>query len=103
MPGKVISSRKLGAVVFIAALVTFAGKVGYGYVWDDPYLIGRIREAISTGEIAGLFTSSFYPEMVPPASMEVNVFGNVKCYFHACSQSRYAGNIISQSFSFEGR
>jgi tetratricopeptide (TPR) repeat protein len=67
VPGKVKSSRRLGAVVFIAALVTFAGTIGYGYVWDDPYLIGRIREAISTGEIPGLFTSSFYVKTVSTA------------------------------------
>jgi len=67
MPGKVKSSRRLGAIVFFAALVTFAGTVGYGYVWDDPYLIGRIREAISTGEIPGLFTSSFYVKTISTA------------------------------------
>lgn len=67
MPGKVLSNRSLGAAVFIAALITYAGTVGYEYVWDDPYLIDRVRKALSTGEISRLFTTSFYVKTVNTA------------------------------------
>ena len=60
LPGKDKSSLRYGVAVFIVALVTFVGTVKFSYVWDDPYLIGRLREAFSTGDISGLFTSSFY-------------------------------------------
>ena len=60
MPGKVTSSRSPVAAVFIAAFVTFAWTVGYEYVWDDPYLIGRVQSALANGDISQLFTTSFY-------------------------------------------
>lgn len=67
MPGKVLSNRNLGVAVFITALIAYAGTVGYEYVWDDPYLINRVREALSTGEISSLFTTSFYVKTVNTA------------------------------------
>jgi len=55
-----MSSRGFAAAVFITAFVTFAGTAGYEYVWDDPYLIGRVQSAIANGDISQLFTTSFY-------------------------------------------
>ena len=67
MPGKIISSRSLGAAVFIAAFATFAGTVGYAYVWDDPYLIARVQSALANGDFSQLFTTSFYVKTMSSA------------------------------------
>lgn len=58
---------KLGLALFMVALVTYAGTVGFGYSWDDPYLVGRVKQAISHGDIWGLFTHGFHVKAVNSA------------------------------------
>jgi tetratricopeptide (TPR) repeat protein len=62
-----MSSRSLASAVFVAALVTFAGTVGYSYVWDDPYLVTRVKSALANGDISQLFTTSFYVKTMSSA------------------------------------
>jgi len=105
VPGKFISNRSLGAAVFITAVVTFACTVGYGYVWDDPYLIGRVREALSTGDIWGLFNTSFYvktmgsaryyrPVMLATLLGEVSLTGGAPWLSHLINVLLHALNSV---------
>jgi len=48
------------AAVFLAAFLTYAVTLGYSYTWDDPSLVARVQDALSSDDVSQLFTSSFY-------------------------------------------
>lgn len=105
MPGKILSSRVLGALVFAAALATYACTIGYDYVWDDPYLIDRARSALASGDISKLFTSSFYvktlssaryyrPVMLATLLGEISLTGGVPWFSHLVNVLIHALNSL---------
>ncbi|MDT8395019.1 MAG: tetratricopeptide repeat protein, partial [bacterium] len=54
-------------VIFLAAVLTFAGTLGFDYTWDDPPLVTRVQEALSGGKVSQLFTTSFFVQTVQSA------------------------------------
>jgi tetratricopeptide (TPR) repeat protein len=105
VPGKDLSSRSLVGVVFIVAFVTFAGTVWYEYVWDDPYLIGRVQRSLANGDISQLFTTSFYvknlgsaryyrPVMLATLLGEISLTGGAPWFSHLINVLIHAFNSI---------
>ena len=105
MPGKDLYSRSLVAAVFIAAFLTYFCTVWYGYVWDDPYLIDRVRSVLANGDISQLFTTSFYvktlgsaryyrPVMLATLLGEISLTGGVPWFSHLINVLIHALNSI---------
>jgi tetratricopeptide (TPR) repeat protein len=93
------------AAVFIAAFVTFAGTVGYEYIWDDPYLMDRVQSAIANGDISQLFTTSFYvknlgsaryyrPVMLASLLGEISLTGGTPWFSHLINVVIHALNSV---------
>ncbi len=97
--------RLRAAVVFLAALVTFAGTLGFGLVWDDPILIDRVKADLAAGEAGKLFTTAFYvstqqsaryfrPVMMGSLLGDVILAGGVPWFSHMVNILIHAFNAV---------
>jgi len=102
-PAKSETSSKIAAAVFLTALAVFAGTLVFDHVWDDPYLLERVRNALSQGEVGSLFSTSFYvktlssaryyrPVMLATLLGEVSLTGGAPWFSHLVNVLLHAVN-----------